>query len=285
LLLIDGNKVINEKILNLSELLFHHVLFIYIPEIWDNDLVDYQTALAAADQYYETAPFKGKSNQQDPKRGYYKSVGHRYMAHGGIGSQGSVVPYGQKHMSQSEKLAFRRTGDSVATKMWKALELFGSSVKEYFINQFQPINCIQIGLPSYPTQVHQLHMSKNSFIKPHIDKLDYDCSFICWFTEGHPKGGEFGVFQHRLKLQNNNRSGIFVFSKYISHGTLRFEKSSLSDTDFKLGCALANKLAIFTRMKNQLQSDNPITWKDIKYINYLDYGNCASEDANDDEEL
>ena len=77
--------------------------------------------------------------------------------------------------------------------MWKALDLFGHPVKEFFTNQFQAINCIAIGLDSYPTQVHQLHMSKNSFIKPHIDKLNFDCSFICWFIEGYPKGGEFEI--------------------------------------------------------------------------------------------
>ena len=49
------------------------------------------------------------------------------------------------------------------------------------MNQFQPINCIRIELGAYPTQVHQLHMSKNSFNKLHNDKLDFDCSFICWF--------------------------------------------------------------------------------------------------------
>ena len=89
-------------------------------------------------------------------------------------------------------------------------------------------------------------------------------ALIFWFIEGHPKGGEFGVFQHHLKLQNNKGAGIFVFSKYISHRTLQFDSNSLSDTDFKIGCALVNKVAICTRVENQLQSENPITWKDIE---------------------
>jgi hypothetical protein len=143
--------------------------------------------------------------------------------------------------------------------MWKALNLFGGLVKKNFTNQFQLISCIPIGLDAYPTQVHQLHMSKNSFIKPYIDKLDFDCSFICCFTEGYPKGGEFGVFQHYMKLQNNNGAAIFIFSKYISHGTLQFDSNSLSSTEFKIGCALVNKVAICTRVENQLQSENPIT--------------------------
>lgn len=110
LLLLDGNKVVNDKILNSSDLSLNHVLFIYIHEIWNNDLVAYQSTLADADIYYETAPFKGKSNQEDPKRGYYKFVGHGYIAHGGIDSRGNVVPYDRKNMSKSTKLAFRRIG-------------------------------------------------------------------------------------------------------------------------------------------------------------------------------
>ena len=187
-------------------------------------------------------------------------------------------------MPQSTKLAFKRIADFVATAMSKALNLFEVPVEDFFTNQFQPMNCISIRLGAYPTQVHQLHMSKNSFIKPHIDKLDFDCSFICWFTEGHPKGGEFGVFQHFMKLQNNNGAGIFVFSKYMSHGTLQFDSNSLSDTDFKIGCALVNKVDICTRVENQLQSQNFITSKDIKYIDYIDYGDCESEDVNENEE-
>jgi hypothetical protein len=86
-----------------------------------------------------------------------------------------------------------------------------------------------------------------------------------------------------MKLQNNNGTGIFVFNKYISHGTLQFDSNSLSDTDFKIGCALINKVANCTRVENQLQSENPITWKDIKYMNYIDDGDCESEDVNENE--
>jgi hypothetical protein len=75
LLLLDGNKVVHDKILNSSDLSLNHLLFIYILEIWNNDMVAYQSTLANANMYYETAPFKGKSNQQDPERGYYKFVG------------------------------------------------------------------------------------------------------------------------------------------------------------------------------------------------------------------
>ena len=91
------------------------MFYLFIPEIWNNDLVAYQSILANVDIYYETAPFKEKSNQQDPKRGSYKSVGHGYIAHEGRISRGDVVPYDRKNMPQNTKLAFRRIADSVAT--------------------------------------------------------------------------------------------------------------------------------------------------------------------------
>ena len=50
----------NDKILNSSDLSLNHVLNIYIPEIWKNDLVAYQSILANADIYYETAAFNKK---------------------------------------------------------------------------------------------------------------------------------------------------------------------------------------------------------------------------------
>lgn len=156
--------------------------------------------------------------------------------------------------------------------MWKALDLFGAPRKEFFAHQFQHMDCIAIGLKAYPTKLHQLHFSKNSFIKPHIDKNDLDCSFICWFIEGHPQGGEFGIFQHCMKLQNNIGAGIFVFSKYVSHGTLRFDANSLSTNNFKLGLALVNKSAIRERLSNQLTSGKPITW-----IDYIDHLNSESQ--------
>ena len=76
-----------------------------------------------------------------------------------------MVQYDRKNMPQNTKLAFRRIADSVAKAMWKALNLFGDLVKVFFTNQFQPMHCISIGLGAYPTQVHQLHMSKNLFSK------------------------------------------------------------------------------------------------------------------------
>ena len=84
-------------------------------------------------------------------------------------------------------------------------------------------------------------MFKNSFIKLHIDKLEFDCFLICWFIEGQPKAGEFGVFQHCIKFENNNKTNVFVFRKYIRHEMLQFDPNSLSHTDFKIKCVLVNK--------------------------------------------
>ena len=150
-------------------------------------------------------------------------------------------------------MGFRGIGDSIASSIWKQLvHKFGSEVKKFFEDQFYPMNCIPIGLEGYPTQVHQLHVSKNSYIKPHIDISDLDASFISWYTKGHPSGGCFGIYQHCLKFENNNGAGIFVLRKILTHGTLRFNLNSLSQNDFKLGIALVNKGWLHTRLQNQL---------------------------------
>ena len=114
------------------------------------------------------------------------------------------------------------------------------------------MNCISIGLLDYTTQVHQLHISKNSYIKLHIDMSNLDASFISWFTKGHPTRGYFGIFQHCLKFNNNNGVGIFVLSKFITHGTLRFNLKSFSMNNFKSNVALINKGWLCTRLQNQL---------------------------------
>ena len=40
------------------------------------------------------------------------------------------------------------------------------------------MNCISIEIKAYSTKVHQMHISNNSHIKPHIDKFDIESSFI-----------------------------------------------------------------------------------------------------------
>ena len=86
----------NDKILNLSDISLNRVLFIYPFEMWINNLVAYQIILADVILYYKIAPFKGRSNQQNPKRGSYKSVGHGYIAHGGRSLRGDVVSYDRR---------------------------------------------------------------------------------------------------------------------------------------------------------------------------------------------
>jgi hypothetical protein len=217
------------------------VLLMYLPNMWGNGY-DYQRTLVDVNHYYETSPYEAKKNQQDPKRGRYKSVSHEYSAHGGGKSQGNVVMYHHDDILESKQMSYRGLGDSIASSIWKQLDKFGSEVKKFFEDQFYPMNCIPIGLEGYTTQVHRLHISKNSYIKPHIGMFDLDASFISWFTKGQPGGGCFGMFQHCLKFDNNNGAGLFVLSKCITHRTLRFNLESLSENNFKLGVALINKI-------------------------------------------
>jgi hypothetical protein len=60
-----------------------------------------------------------------------------------------------------------------------------------------------------------MHISKNSYIKLHIDMSDLDFSFISWFAKGNPNGGCFGMFQHCLKFDNMNGGEIFVLRKLL----------------------------------------------------------------------
>jgi hypothetical protein len=100
--------------------------------------------------------------------------------------------------------------DSIASSIWQQLDKFGSEVKKLFEDQFYPMNCIPTGLDGYTTQVYQMHISKISYFKPHIDVYGLDPSFISWFAKENPNGRCFGMFQHCLKFDNNNGAGIFV---------------------------------------------------------------------------
>jgi hypothetical protein len=95
-----------------------------------------------------------------------------------------------------------------------------------------------ISLDGYTSQVHQMHISKNSYIKPHIDVSNLDSSFISWFAKGNPL----------LVCFNNSGAGIFVLSKFIIHGTLKCDLNSLSHNIFKLRIALVNKGWLCTRL-------------------------------------
>jgi hypothetical protein len=56
---------------------------------------------------------KRKKNQQNPKRGKYKSMNHGYLAYGGEKSQGNVVMYHHYDISESKQMSFRDMGDSI----------------------------------------------------------------------------------------------------------------------------------------------------------------------------
>ena len=141
--------------------------------MWDDDFA-YQQTLVEENQFYETCPYEAKKNQQDSKWGRYKSVNHEYLVHGRETSQRNVVMYHHDDILESKQI----NDDSIISSIWKQLCKFGSEVKKFFKDKFYPMNCIPIGLPRYITQVHQLHISKNSYIKPHIDMFNLDASFI-----------------------------------------------------------------------------------------------------------
>ena len=192
-LILNGFDLVKYNILNIQDLKFNMVLLMYLPNMWGDDY-DYQCTLVDVNHYYETNPYEAKKNQQDPKRGRYKSISHGYSTHGGRKSQGNVVMYHHDDILESKQMSYRGLDDNIASSVWKQMDKFGSEVKFFFEDQFYPMNCIPIGLEGYTTQVYQLHISKNSYIKPHIDMSDLNALFISWFRKGQPGGECFGMF-------------------------------------------------------------------------------------------
>jgi hypothetical protein len=86
---------------------------------------------------------------------------------------------------------------------------------------------------------------------------DLDVSFISWFAKENPNGGGFCIFQHCLKFDNNNGTRIFVLSKFIIHGTLKFDLNSLSHNIFKLRVALINKDGFVQDCKTNFEMGHP----------------------------
>ena len=159
--------------------------------------------------------------------------------------------------------------------IWQHVNQFGDGINNFFDAQFAPMNFVFVEIQGFLTKVHQMHLSKNSYSKSHIDKYNMDASLIAWFTKKNPKGGCFGVFQQCLKFDTNNEARIFVRSKLYAHGTLRFQEKSLKVNVYKVGVALVNKQQLFsTRIRNQLREGAPLTWKN----------NYSSSDFDSDDE-
>ena len=138
------------------------------------------------------------------------------------------------------------------------------------------MNFVSVKIQGYLTKVHQMHLSKNSYIKPHIGKYNMDASLIAWFTKGNPKGRCFDVFQQCLKFDTNNGARIFVRSKIYAYGTLRFHEKSLELDVCKVGIALVNKQQLSTKIRNQLREGAPLTWKN----NYSRRSDFDSDDES-----
>ena len=248
------------KILNIQNLKFDQVILIYLKNMWINKL-NYKQTLIQANHYYETSPYVGKNNQKDPQRNKYKSMSHGYCAFGGSKSKGNVVMYHHNDQLQSVQPNFKGLGDNVASSIWQHVNQFGDEVNNFFDEQFAPMNYVFVQIQGYFTKIHQMHFSKNSYIKPHIDKYDMDASLIAWFTKGNRKGGCFGVLQQCLKFDTNNRAGIFVRSKLYAYETLRFQEKSLKFNVYKVGVAFVNKQQLNTRIRNLLREGAPLIWK------------------------
>ena len=106
--------------------------------------------------YYESSPFKGRNNQKDSIKGKYKSTSHGFIAHREEKSLGNMVRYYHDNKSDDALEAIRGIGDSIASAIWKQLDMFGDLVETFFQNLFEPMACLAIGLEGFQAEVHQL---------------------------------------------------------------------------------------------------------------------------------
>lgn len=250
IVLFDGVKITSDtKDLNLD-----HVILVYIPNMLSKDI--YKSTLRLANVYYEGAPLYGNKSQKKGKnsqRGFYKNISHGYSSNGGINCEGNIVPYHSKKISLDQKQAFKDIGDEIASNIWKsAMPTFGQKIDHHFRQQSSTTNHIYVGLDESPTNVCQLHFSKNSFIKPHVDSLDMESSIITWFTSGAPLKGQFALHQYMYKFQTSNGPGLFVKSEEYVHGTLHFDTRGNTLENYTLGLALTNKKWLKTRVEHQM---------------------------------
>jgi hypothetical protein len=244
LLVIDGNLILQNKIIDYNFLTIDYVLLLYLPYLLDQTI--YDTTLILANVYYEHCPYHGRSGK-DVIHGDYLSVSHGYSSHGGPGICGNVGLYHLNSESEAKEHAWRNIGDLIVTNIWKYTDQFGSSIEKFFSDQFSEMSCIAIGLPGNETNVHSLHISKNSKIKPHVNVGDCGASIIIWFNSGSIKGGDFVAHGLWYKFCTSNGEGVFFKSKTVVHGTLQFQSKGATAKDFKLGLALVNKKSVATQ--------------------------------------
>jgi hypothetical protein len=169
LLVLDGNLIMKNQIIDFKLLTIDYVLLLYIPHFLDTKT--YESTSIITNAYNETAPYTGKSGK-DKNRGNYRSISHGYGSHGGPKVCGNVGQYCVQFESNSKQYAWRDMGDLIASNIWKHVDKFGDSIKDFFANQFEELHCIAIGLPNKLANVHSMHISKNSQILPHLDVGD-----------------------------------------------------------------------------------------------------------------
>ena len=170
---------------------------------------------------------------------------------------GDIVPYHNRKVSPVVEKAFKDLGDQCVSTIWKSLiPHFGIQINNYFDKQATNTRYMCIDHEENPTNVMQMHISKNSFIKLHIDMNDLESSIITWFSEGHPEGAEMGLFQMLYKFKTNfNGSGLFFRSEEYVHGTLEIDTKGNDLENYTLGVALTNKKGLITRETNQLSAN------------------------------
>lgn len=256
LAIFDGSKITPSTLqLDLS-----YMVALYILDAYEK--YSYQLMSKLINLYYETTPPYGQTKYKETAlHGNYKNKSHRYSTNAREGVEGDIVLYHNSKISHAVEKAFKDLDDQCASNIWKSLmPHFRTKIKNQFDEQSTSARYLCIGNKENQTNVIQMHISKNSYIKPHIDMNDLESSIITWFSEGEPRGAEFGLFQMLYKFKINNGSGLFVKSQEYVHGTLELDTKGDELQNYTLGVALTNKKGLITRSTNQLNANtkNPI---------------------------
>ena len=104
LLVLDGNNIIENNILEFESITFDMILMIYHPQLQEDYL--YKKTLNEVNNYYLTSSYKAKKNQLNLKKGQYPSICHEYSTHGGQLSKGCVVMYSKITLDVEVQLSY-----------------------------------------------------------------------------------------------------------------------------------------------------------------------------------
>jgi hypothetical protein len=114
LLVLDGNLILQNGIIDYKDLTMDYILLLYLPHLLEQTI--YDTTLVLTNVYYEHCPYHGKSGK-DEIQGDCLSVSHGYRWHGGQRICGNVGLYHLDLEFKTKEHAWRNMEDVIANNI------------------------------------------------------------------------------------------------------------------------------------------------------------------------